>query len=474
MDDTSKKSKLDFRITLSADRLAVLFEGVVAEDRREELVDAVTGELGTLGVDAIPEKDELWQILAAAPRDEAGRVSEAVLLRGTPAVPSKNGRIEWARDFFSSGFTIDEKTGIMNYRERTGEPSVEVDELLARIHPPEEGQDGRDVLGNRIPAAKPKPVRIRCGMNVKASDDGYEFHATAKGRVRYSKHVLSVDRVYVINGNVGLETGNIDHPGALFIEGDVEAGARIRADGDIEVRGIVEGADIEAGGNLSVRRGITGCAGHRIQAGGRVNVRFLVEAEVVAGDDVVVESEMVNSRVITKGSFIMHGGRLVGGSVTAQGNIYVKQAGSEGVVRTRLVIELDPALAQAIANKEAEMKRIRESLKKIKDTLTALKTRKGSLSDSAREALAKLAGNISDMQATLQTLESEREELLAQMRNRGRPQILIQGIAYPESTFDIYTHRLRLRESITGPVRAVAGRHGIEFQPVTAPVHKPR
>lgn len=470
MNQTSKQSKLDIHLRVSDDRLAVLFEGVVPDLHDEAQCDSLAArladELASLGVDQIPDMAELVSRLSGAEPDEGGQVKDYVLLAGTPAVPPKDGFIEWARDFFSSGFVIDEKTGTMNFREHTGDPSVDEDELLGRIHPPVPGEDGCDVLGTRLPADKPKPMRVRYGANVKVSDDGSEFFAANKGRVRHSKQMVSVDPVYVIRGNVGLESGNIEHPGALVVEGDIEAGAVVRAAGDIEVSGIIEAADVEAGGSLLVRRGITGGEGHRITAGGRVQVRFLVETEIEAGDDVIVESEMVNSRVVTKGSFIMPGGRLVGGSVTAQGNIRLRQAGSEGVVATRLAIEVDPALAHAIAEKENEMKAIRDSLKKIKDTLAAMKRKKDALSSSAREALAKLAGNIYEMQATLQTLESDRQELLALMRNRGRPQIVIEGVAHPETTFDIYTNRLRLREAIMGPMRVVAGRNGLEFQPV--------
>ncbi|HPX40485.1 MAG TPA: hypothetical protein PLF51_08605, partial [Candidatus Hydrogenedentes bacterium] len=68
-------------------------------------------------------------------------------------------------------------------------------------------------------------------------------------------------------------------------------------------------------------------------------------------------------------------------------------------------------------------------LTKIKGTLSDLKRKKSVLSDNAREALRQLAGNIDDMRSTLETLESEREELLAHLHGRGRPQIIIQTVA---------------------------------------------
>lgn len=466
MGESTDQSRHDVHLSLTEDRLAVLFSGAVPEAQRRELVDAITDELAVLGVAVIPSKAELWKVLSEAPPGEDGRISGVALVEGVAPAPSKDGWIEWTRDFFSSDFVVDEKTGAIDYRERTGDPSVREGELIARVWPPEPGQNGRDVFGNRIPVDTPKTLRVRCGTNVKVSENGIEFHAVRSGRVRYSRLVLSVDPIYIVDGNVGLASGNIDHTGAVFVEGDVEAEARIRADGHVEVRGIVEGADIDAGGSLLVRRGITGGGHHRIKAGGRVQVRFLVETDIEAGDDVVVESETVNSTVFTRGSFIMPGGRLVGGSVVAQGSIRVKQAGSEGLVRTRLAIELDPALARAIGEKEAEINRIRDSLTKIKGTLSDLKRKKSVLSDNAREALRQLAGNIDDMRSTLETLESEREELLAHLHGRGRPQIIIQTVAYPETVFDIYTHRVRLRETLLGPVRAVMGKNGIEFQPI--------
>ncbi|HOF39039.1 MAG TPA: FapA family protein [Candidatus Hydrogenedentes bacterium] len=466
MSEVCDQNKDDVRLSVTVDRLAVLFSGTVDEARQREIIAAIIEKLTALGVTPVPSEAGLWKALSEATPDEDGRLTGVVLVAGTAPQPSKDGWIEWPRDFFSSGFVVNEQTGAVNYRERIGDPTIQKGELIARVWPAEPGQDGQDVFGRCIPAATPKTLYVRCGTNVEVSEDGIEYRATRSGRVRYSRQVLSVDRVYIIDGNVGLASGNIDHTGAVFVEGDVEAEARVRSVGDVEVRGIVEGADIDAGGNLFVRRGITG-GGHRhIKAGGRVQARFLVETNIEAGDDVWVERESINSTVFTKGSFIMPGGRLVGGSVVAQGSIRVRQAGSEGLVRTRLAIELDPALTAAIGEKDAEIKRIRSSLMKIKETLSALKRKNSTLSDSAREALTLLAGNIEDMRSTLATLESEREELLAQLHSRGRPQIIVRTVAYPETIFDIYTHRVRLRETLLGPVRAVVGKKGIEFQAI--------
>ncbi len=466
MGENTDQNQDNVRLTLTKDRLKVLFSGTVHEARQQEIVAAIFEKLTALGVRAMPSEAELWKALSEAIPNKDGQITGVVLVTGKAPLPSKDGWIEWPRDFFSSGFVVNEKTGAVNYRERIGDPTVQKGELIASVWPAEPGEDGQDVFGRRVPADKPKALYVRCGRNVEVGEDGIAYRATCSGRVRYARQMLSVDRVFIIHGNVGLASGNIDHAGAVFIDGDVEAETRIRVDGDVEVRGIVEGADIDAGGNLLVHRGITGGSHRHIKAGGRVQARFLVETSIDAGDDVVIERESINSRVFTKSSFVMPGGRLVGGSVVVQGSIRVGQAGSEGLAPTRLAIELDPALVGAIGEKDAEIKCIRNRFMKIKGTLNDLMRKRGVLSGNAREALTLLLKNMEDMRSTLATLESEREELLAQLHSRGRPQIIVRTVAYPETVFDIYTHRLRLRETLLGPIRAVLGKNGIELQAI--------
>ena len=123
MGESTDQSRHDVHLSLTEDRLAVLFSGAVPEAQRRELVDAITDELAVLGVAVIPSKAELWKVLSEAPPGEDGRISGVALVEGVAPAPSKDGWIEWTRDFFSSDFVVDEKTGAIDYRERTGDPS---------------------------------------------------------------------------------------------------------------------------------------------------------------------------------------------------------------------------------------------------------------------------------------------------------------------------------------------------------------
>ena len=56
MGESTDQSRHDVHLSLTEDRLAVLFSGAVPEAQRRELVDAITDELAVLGVAVIPSK----------------------------------------------------------------------------------------------------------------------------------------------------------------------------------------------------------------------------------------------------------------------------------------------------------------------------------------------------------------------------------------------------------------------------------
>jgi len=459
--------KFRFQLRTSEDNLFVYFDGSVYAEKIYELYELVCDQLEMMHVTPIPPKEHLTSALLEAIQDsDDDQVLNVVIMKGKAPVPAKDGHIEWGRDFFSKEFVMNEKTGQVDFRASVGDPAVEADEFLARIHPPTPGKEGIDVFGGKIVPDPGKLPVINCGANVRAGDSEEEFFAETDGRVKYSENKLNVDSVFHIKGNVGLASGNIEHSGALMVEGDIETGTEVSVRGDVEVKGVIEGANVVSGGDIHVHCGVTGSEDKSLTAKGCLKARFLVETTVIAEDDIVVESETMNSHIRTQGSFIMPKGRVVGGYIEVCGNIYVNQAGSEGNVPTRLSIVTDKAAAAALSEKEEEIKSLCASINKIKEMLTAMKKKRDAMKDGAAQALSKLADSVAEMQEEFGRLESERDEFLKQMQRRGRPQMVFKEVLYPETMLEIYNHRYKVTEMMLGPVRAVLSGGIIEFKPV--------
>ena len=83
------------------------------------------------------------------------------------------------------------------------------------------------------------------------SEDGTKLISQVSGHVQ-----LEGDKVFVSNClelvDVDASTGDIDYDGSVVIKGNVLAGFSVKAAGDISVSGIVEGATLISGGNITL------------------------------------------------------------------------------------------------------------------------------------------------------------------------------------------------------------------------------
>lgn len=452
-------------VRVTKDRLAVLLDCTVDLDDLDPLLTQIENRLASLELADSLSRDELEQRLRQAAENDPN-VVQLVLIEGETPLPPKDGVIEWTGDFFRSGFVVDDETGSVDYRRRLEQRSVDGGQLLARVIPPQEGTNGRDVFGKSIPVGKPKQPHVRAGANVRWDAETNSFYADSTGRVRWISNVVSVDSVYSISGSVGLETGDISHPGAVVVGQDIEAGAKVQADGDIDVGGIVESAEIETGGNLTVQGGITGSHGKKIKASGRVHAKYVVETSIEAGGDVGAEREIRHSDVKTLGAVIMPAGRIVGGEVTALGGFDVGEAGSKAMVPTVLIAAVDYRLEAEVGRREKEIQALDKNIKRIRATVGPLMARQKALSNKQREAATELLMRVSQMEGRIGELKQEIEALKAASKALAKPEILIRQKLYPETVLCIGAERLHVRKEFPGPVRAVIGKdRNIELQP---------
>ena len=231
-----------------------------------------------------------------------------------------------------------------NFRNVLKIPSVKSGQLLASIIPPTPGTDGTDVSGRKIPAKNGKQLKIRPGKNVILN--GTNFYSTSDGQLSLTNRMISVNPVFEVNGDIDLKTGNIDFIGNVEIRGNVPTGYEIKAGGDIKIHGLVEGASIHADGNIIISGGVT--AGNRgnITAGGNIQATYLNQANVVAGQDVIVATSVLHSRVEAGGSIHCKEALVIGGRLFARGNFHMKDVGNRLFTRTELITGVDSTLVE--------------------------------------------------------------------------------------------------------------------------------
>ena len=426
----------------------------VSQDTLKDITKALCERLIKMGMSS--ETHLAQAVVRLAEFSSRGlEIIDAVLLEGRHPTPPKEGQLTWTHPYFDTGFEIDPETGLMDYRKPRGQRSVGTGEHIATLIAPQPGEDGRDLMGKTIPTGRPRPFKVRAGVNVQFDEIDGHFHAIKSGRIRFTGDVLSVDEVYTINGSVGLKTGHIKHPGALNVAQHVESESEIEAVGDIEIHGSVENATITTNGRLLVHGGITGGPKCRIRAAGSVQARYIQLADIEAGGDIVVEREIDQCTIKTQGAVIMMHGRIVGGEIIALGGVETDQIGSEAFLRTNITAGEDYTVRRLIEVKKAEIETQRDNLVRISERLGPMKRMGQSLPPKLKELALKLLDEATKANEAIKQLEKEIEELKTQNEAQTKKEVLVRKRILPDAFIRIPPHSVLLKDPVEGPIRAV-------------------
>ena len=457
-------------VRIADDHMKVFVTCTVTADGFGPLLDEVQERLVALRVEPTPTREEVAVRLAEAVQKAGPKLNEVTLLEGKAPAPPVDAQIDWPRDFFASGFVVDEKTGEMDYWRPAAQLDVAAGEHLARLRLPQDGTEGRNVLGKPIPPARPKTARLTAGRGVRREQgDGEErFCAEHAGRIRWVSDTLSVDQVYQIKGDVGLKTGHVKHSGAVIVKGDILEGSRVTATGDVEVSGMIEAADIEAGGSLVVKGGISGKLHEPLHVAGAVTAKFIVDAEIEAGGDVQAVTEIVQSTVKTQGAVSIPSGRIVGGEIVALNGITAGQAGSGGGVQTLLTSAVDYVLSRRLQGQEGKALEMLAEFRRIRKTVAPFKDKLEDLQSSQRVALMKLNVRATELKQAIAKLGIAADELDALAQGMGRPFIEIEKVLHSDTRLCIRGEKLVARETRKGPLRVALIRGAMQLTQIQA------
>ncbi len=138
-----------------------------------------------------------------------------------------------------------------------------------------------------------------------------------------------------VAADVDASTGDIEYEGNVeVITGTVRTGFTIRAKGDIEINGVVEGATLIAGGDVVIKRGVQGMGkGRAIR--GDICAQFFESANVFADGDVLAGS-ILHSHIQSGGKVVIHGrkGFIVGGELICETYVEANSIGNRMETQT--------------------------------------------------------------------------------------------------------------------------------------------
>lgn len=372
----------------------------------EEIVNELNKNGVTVGI-----KDMAMADLRANPRPAV----DILIAEGRKAENGKDAVLNFT-------FAIDNKKhapklledGSVDFYNTSLIENVSKDQLLVEKKPPTLGVDGVSVKGKSLPSKAGKNKKMPMGKNIILSDDGLKIFAAIDGMVSASSKKISVLPSFEVNGDVDFSTGNIEFVGTVLVKGNVKNGFSVKSGGDVEIQGNVEGGFVTAEGNVNIRNGVRGMKKSRIEAGGKLVTKFIENANIKAGDEVIVADAIMHSVVKSRKDIKLTGakGLIVGGEVSAAETITCKNIGSPMATLTTVEVGVDPEAKEIFERLRNEYNDLKKNEEKSKQAIVILEKIRKQIGELPKDKLKLYSDLITTLKSIKVKIEGVKEELV--------------------------------------------------------------
>lgn len=297
-----------------------------------------------------------------------------------------------------------QKDGTMDWKNRGDIPQVCEGAVLAEKTGGDPGQPGRSVNDHELSPPRVREPQIKAGKGARRSEDGQQIIASINGTPK-----LGPDgRIYVhcvlsIDGDIGVDTGNIDFEGHIEADGGVTSGYSVKG-GSLRTIGI-EGATIEVGEDVVSDGGVYGST---VNAGGSVKASHIHNSTIRALGDIIVEKEIIQCTIETNGRCLIVDGKIIASSIDAKKGIQTREIGTEVAKPCKLTVGVDRRY-------EREMKMHKQAL----TDLERQKTEAAGLKEKIEQQLATIASRLGKLVREQDSFMVQRRQFEEQLQGVG-------------------------------------------------------
>lgn len=344
---------------------------------------------------------------------------------------------------------------------------IKANDWLGEKIPAKPGINGQNVFGEEIPASpgKDKPLKYDRKSAYEVEEDGkIVIRALSNGVVEERQGLLTVNNHLPINGDVGLETGNIDFDGSISIRGTVQNGFSVIATGDLSIEGPegVTGAKLiqSREGDIYIKGGIFGLKETKVIAGGSIYVKHVNEANLFAKKDIVIGFYSLNSHLEADSILVDENkGKIIGGKAIARNTIVTAISGNRMERRTDLIIKTMNRQEgyQIIQEKAAMLKATQDEIMQLTEKIEKLKKVKNLMNSAQLESFEEMKEELEDKKQQIIQMDHEIQELMESLKSVGKEEINVRKEAYPGTFIQIGQHSSLLTKLTNGTFKVEFG-----------------
>lgn len=382
---------------------------------------------------------------------------EYVIAKGKPAIHGKDAIIVY-KDKPDLKPTIKED-GQTDYYDMHLIEQIEKNDWLGEKIPLTDGEDGYNVYGEVLPA-KPGKNKIlsydRKSVIKTRENDKIILRARINGALSFSGGKIGVINHLHINGDVGIETGNIDFDGHVTVSGTVHDGFSIKATKDISINSTIGLGAVNqltsTEGSIFIKGGISGKQKTKIYAHQDVFTKYVNSCTVEAGESInigfyALDSELTSKRIIVNSK----DGKIIGGTINAESQVVVTTIGNQMEKRTVINVkgfnrnEMKKQLDEILIKYKYYLNEMEKNAKELK-TYESLLDQDDNFNDLEEyEHIMKINENL---MKELSKLDLKRQSVMKCLESKGEGEISIMQKAFPQTFIEIKNLQKRI-ESIT-------------------------
>ncbi len=377
---------------------------------------------------------------------------EILVARGREIQDGANGYFEYLFTPEEYGAPKIREDGSVDYTNMTALQNVRAGEKVAVYHQAVQSIDGCTVLGTVMPGRLYHDLPPMRGKGIRREDEDY--YAQTDGKIEVKDGRIDIQNVHEISGDVDMIIGKVEFFGDIIINGNVEEGVVIRAGRNIEIRGSTSLANLYAGGDIVLSRGIQGGNRSKVSARGSVYADFIEHTTVDAGG-LVQANVIMNSTINAKDKVIATGkkGAIIGGYVSAIKGVEATNAGNSAELRTIIHCGYEAQTHELLLEIRKKETEIRARIANLVDTMSEAlreKRMRGAQTSAATEKKLLDWDKLKDQYfAELDKVENERKNLEETVEQSRGAEIRIDGSIFRGVVIAINAEQMMIERSTT-------------------------
>ena len=333
-----------------------------------------------------------------------GQFKEQLLPIAEGKAPEK-GEDGYYEYFFEKDRSVEEKMladGTIDYDHIEWFQKVHMGQTIAIYHQAGTGTEGLSIEGNVLPAIPGKEMELLKGRGFRLLEDGGTYISEQDGCLSIQNNHIVITQLLELD-EVSTLTGSVDYNGSIHIKGDVRGDLTVHAMGDIAIDGFVEGAVLEANGDIFIRKGTNGSEVGKITTGGSTYGRFFENVSICAEN---IRSNYFFRCDLYATHFIRTDGKtggIAGGDIYAGSGIDVNHVGN----RNGIVTLIKVGLTEKVFERD-DASKLKEADKQIAILENALEELKKKFAPEVRNAMPAFL----KIENAIYTKKEEKKQLL--------------------------------------------------------------